>query len=47
MKRDVVAADEFDNGQRQLLNLGHTLGHAVEKLAGYGTIVKMKKKEMK
>lgn len=30
MKRDVVAADEFDNGQRQLLNLGHTLGHAVE-----------------
>ena len=30
MKRDVVEADEFDTGRRQLLNLGHTLGHAVE-----------------
>ncbi len=29
-KRDVVRADEFDRGQRQLLNLGHTIGHAVE-----------------
>lgn len=29
-KRDVVNADEFDRGQRQLLNLGHTFGHAVE-----------------
>ncbi len=29
-KRDVVNADEFDRGQRQLLNLGHTVGHAVE-----------------
>ena len=29
-KRDVVAEDEFDNGRRALLNLGHTLGHAVE-----------------
>jgi len=29
-KRDVVAQDEFDRGQRGLLNLGHTLGHAVE-----------------
>ncbi len=29
-KRDVVCADEFDRGQRQLLNLGHTIGHAVE-----------------
>lgn len=31
IKRDVVAQDEFDTGMRQLLNLGHTLGHAVEK----------------
>ncbi len=31
IKRDVVAEDEFDTGRRQLLNLGHTLGHAVEK----------------
>ncbi len=29
-KRDVVNADEFDRGRRQLLNLGHTIGHAVE-----------------
>lgn len=29
-KRDVVAEDEFDTGRRALLNLGHTLGHAVE-----------------
>ncbi|MBQ6430259.1 MAG: 3-dehydroquinate synthase [Oscillospiraceae bacterium] len=29
-KRDVVARDEFDTGERQLLNLGHTVGHAVE-----------------
>lgn len=30
MKRDIVCADEFDHGRRQLLNLGHTFGHAVE-----------------
>ena len=30
MKRDVVESDEFDTGRRQFLNLGHTLGHAVE-----------------
>ena len=30
MKRDVVARDEFDNGDRRLLNLGHTVGHGVE-----------------
>ncbi|MBQ9967096.1 MAG: 3-dehydroquinate synthase [Oscillospiraceae bacterium] len=30
MKRDIVEEDEFDNGARQLLNLGHTLGHAIE-----------------
>ena len=35
MKRDVVAADEFDNGQRQLLTLGHTLGHAVEACSAF------------
>ena len=29
-KRDVVEADEFDLGKRQLLNLGHTVGHAIE-----------------
>jgi 3-dehydroquinate synthase len=30
LKRNVVAQDEFDHGQRQKLNLGHTIGHAVE-----------------
>ena len=29
-KRDVVIQDEFDRGQRQKLNLGHTIGHGVE-----------------
>lgn len=35
MKRDIVGEDEFDNGKRQLLNLGHTLGHAVEACSSY------------
>ncbi len=35
IKRDVVMADEFDNGERQLLNFGHTLGHAMEALSNY------------
>ncbi len=35
-KRDVVAEDEFDTGRRALLNLGHTLGHAVEAESGFG-----------
>ena len=30
LKRDVVAEDEFDTGQRMKLNLGHTIGHGVE-----------------
>lgn len=32
-KADVVMADETESGQRQLLNFGHTIGHAVEALA--------------
>ncbi len=35
IKAEVVAADEFDTGRRQLLNFGHTVGHAVEKLSSY------------
>jgi shikimate kinase/3-dehydroquinate synthase len=31
----VVAADERDGGARQLLNLGHTVGHAIETVTGY------------
>ena len=30
LKRDVVSEDEFDTGSRQKLNLGHTVGHAIE-----------------
>ena len=36
-KAEVVAADEREAGQRALLNLGHTFGHAIETGMGYGT----------
>lgn len=35
-KADIVAADERESGQRALLNLGHTFGHAIETGMGYG-----------
>ena len=35
VKRSFVLGDEKDRGRRQLLNFGHTLGHAVESLSGY------------
>lgn len=35
LKRNVVCADEFDTGNRQKLNLGHTLGHGIEAISGY------------
>lgn len=35
IKRDVVERDEFDTGERALLNFGHTFGHALEKLHQY------------
>ncbi len=35
IKADVVEKDEFDTGLRQLLNFGHTLGHAIEKLSNF------------
>ncbi|AKH21187.1 3-dehydroquinate synthase [Sedimenticola thiotaurini] len=35
-KADVVAADEREAGNRALLNLGHTFGHAIENGMGYG-----------
>lgn len=37
IKRDVVEADEFDTGERMILNFGHTLGHAVESYYNYET----------
>jgi shikimate kinase/3-dehydroquinate synthase len=36
VKIDVVAEDERDSGRRQVLNLGHTVGHAIEAASGYG-----------
>lgn len=36
LKAEVVAADEREMGQRALLNLGHTFGHAIEAHMGYG-----------
>jgi len=35
-KAEVVAADEYEAGERALLNLGHTFGHAIENAMGYG-----------
>lgn len=35
-KAEVVASDERESGQRALLNLGHTFGHAIEAAMGYG-----------
>jgi 3-dehydroquinate synthase len=35
-KAAIVAADEREAGRRALLNLGHTFGHALEAVAGYG-----------
>jgi shikimate kinase/3-dehydroquinate synthase len=35
-KAEVVVADERENGDRALLNLGHTFGHAIESGMGYG-----------
>ena len=35
-KADLVALDEHEQGDRALLNLGHTFGHAIENAMGYG-----------
>jgi 3-dehydroquinate synthase len=35
-KARIVAADEHEHGDRALLNLGHTFGHAIEAYMGYG-----------
>jgi len=36
IKADVVAQDEREGSLRAILNFGHTIGHALEKIAGYG-----------
>lgn len=38
MKGDIVSRDEKESGERALLNLGHTMGHAVETLSGYSLL---------
>ncbi len=38
IKAAVVMADPFERGERALLNLGHTFGHALETLAGYANL---------
>ncbi len=38
-KADIVAADEREGGQRALLNLGHTFGHALEVESGFGGVL--------
>lgn len=35
IKKTIVEHDEHDNGERQLLNFGHTFGHSIEKLSDY------------
>ena len=35
IKKDVVQEDEKEGGFRQCLNFGHTIGHAIESIAGY------------
>lgn len=38
IKTTVVQNDEFDTGERMILNFGHTIGHAIEKVSGYSEI---------
>lgn len=37
VKAEVVSEDELEKGRRMILNFGHTFGHAIERVAGYGT----------
>lgn len=37
IKADVVGEDEKESGRRAILNYGHTVAHAIETVAGYGT----------
>ncbi|MGZ4973351.1 MAG: 3-dehydroquinate synthase, partial [Limisphaerales bacterium] len=36
IKADVVGQDETESGLRAILNFGHTIGHAIEAISGYG-----------
>jgi 3-dehydroquinate synthase len=37
IKAEVVCEDETESGVRAILNFGHTIGHALEAISGYGT----------
>jgi 3-dehydroquinate synthase len=37
IKAEVVGQDEIESGLRAILNFGHTIGHALEAISGYGT----------
>src|SRR5204863_2164687 len=37
IKAQIVAEDETESGLRAILNFGHTIGHAIEAVSGYGT----------
>ena len=38
LKAEVVGEDEREGGRRAILNLGHTIGHGLENVLGYGTL---------
>jgi len=38
IKKNIVEEDEKDNGIRQLLNFGHTIGHAIERVLNYSVL---------
>ncbi len=39
MKAEIVEEDEREEGRRTILNYGHTVGHALENVAGYGELL--------
>jgi len=39
LKAEIVAKDEEEHGLRAILNYGHTFGHAIEKIAGFGAYI--------
>jgi 3-dehydroquinate synthase len=39
LKAEIVAEDEREQGRRSILNFGHTVGHALEAVSGYGRLL--------
>ena len=39
IKANIVGEDEFEIGKRAILNFGHTFGHALENIMGYGELL--------